>query len=310
MIAKSGVLADLIAAGARVLESACGPCLGMGQAPATGVASLRSFNRNFKGRSGTAEDQVYLASPATCAVAALSGKITDPRDFGAPIQVATPTQYVTDDNMIISPPPADEASEVEIIRGPNIKPVPIGDPLGETVSGSVLIKVGDNITTDHIMPAGAQILPLRSNIPAISAYVFHRVDAGFVARAKELGGGVLVGGANYGQGSSREHAALAPMYLGVRAVIAKSFSRIHHANLINAGILPLVFDDEADYDTLDQGDRLVLNNVRESLATGTTITATNTTKALTYTLTPKLTERERKVLLAGGMLSYIREMEA
>ncbi|MBN1249138.1 MAG: aconitate hydratase [Anaerolineae bacterium] len=309
MVAQSGALADIIAAGARVLESACGPCLGIGQAPASGVASLRSFNRNFKGRSGTADDSVYLASVPTCAVAALTGKITDPREFGKPIRVPTPTQYVTNDNMIVAPLLPEAAQRVEVLRGPNIKPVPVGNPLGDTVSGSVLIKVGDNITTDHIMPAGAQILPLRSNIPAISEYVFHRVDSEFVARAKELGGGILVGGANYGQGSSREHAALAPMHLGVRAVITKSFSRIHHANLINAGILPLVFENESDYETIDEGDGLVLRGVRTALAAGDPIIARNETKDRSYTLVPKLTERERKVLLAGGMLSYIRGAE-
>lgn len=309
MIAQNGALADLIAAGARVLESACGPCLGMGQAPATGVASIRSFNRNFRGRSGTTEDQVYLASPATCAAAALAGSIADPRNLGKSVAVPAPRTYVTNDNMIISPLPAEQAHQIEVLRGPNIKPVPISGPLAETIEGTVLIKVGDNITTDHIMPAGARILPLRSNIPAISEFVFYRVDSDFVDRAKRLGGGILVGGANYGQGSSREHAALAPMYLGVRAVIAKSFSRIHHANLINAGILPLTFADEADFDKLDQGDKLVFANVREAVAAGEPVTATNTTQAQTYTLTPNLTEREREVLLAGGMLSYIRERE-
>jgi len=295
MIAENGALADLIAAGVRVLESACGPCLGIGQGPATGIATVRSFNRNFKGRSGTADDRSYLASPETCAATALTGRITSPLDLGAPTTFAPPSRYPTNDTMIITPLPAAEAAQIEIIRGPNIKTVPIGTAMTDEVEGEVLIKVGDNITTDHIMPAGAKILPLRSNIPAISEFVFAGVDADFVNRAKEWQGGILVGGANYGQGSSREHAALAPMYLGVRAVITKSFSRIHHANLINAGILPVVFRDEADFDTLEQGDHIV---------------AVNTTKGLTYTLVPKLSDRERRALLAGGLLNYIRSAGA
>ena len=306
MIAENGALADLIDAGVRVLESACGPCLGIGQAPATGIATVRSFNRNFKGRSGTADDRSYLASPETCAATALAGKITSPIDLGDPTTFDPPSQYPTNDNMIIAPLPAAEAAQIEIIRGPNIKTVPIGTAMADKVQGKVLIKVGDNITTDHIMPAGAKILPLRSNIPAISEFVFARVDADFVNRAKEWQGGILVGGANYGQGSSREHAALAPMYLGVQAVITKSFSRIHHANLINAGILPVVFRDEADFDTIEQGDYIVFSGVRKGVESGDPLVAVNTTKGLTYTLVPKLSERERKALLAGGMLNYIR----
>jgi len=306
MIAENGALADLIDAGVRVLESACGPCLGIGQAPATGIATVRSFNRNFKGRSGTADDRSYLASPETCAATALAGKITSPIDLGDPTTFDPPSQYPTNDNMIIAPLPAAEAAQIEIIRGPNIKTVPIGTAMADKVQGKVLIKVGDNITTDHIMPAGAKILPLRSNIPAISEFVFARVDADFVNRAKEWQGGILVGGANYGQGSSREHAALAPMYLGVQAVITKSFSRIHHANLINAGILPVVFRDGADFDTIEQGDYIVFSGVRKGVESGDPLVAVNTTKGLTYTLVPKLSERERKALLAGGMLNYIR----
>jgi len=310
MIAENGALADLIAAGVRVLESACGPCLGIGQAPATGIATVRSFNRNFKGRSGTADDQSYLASPETCAATALAGRITSPITLGDPITFDPPAQYPANDNMLVAPLPADEAAQVEIIRGPNIKTVPIGTAMGDEVEGRVLIKVGDNITTDHIMPAGAKILPLRSNIPAISEFVFAGVDAEFVKRAKEWQGGILVGGANYGQGSSREHAALAPMYLGVRAVITKSFSRIHHANLINAGILPVVFDNEADFDSIEQGDTIVFSGVRKSVESGAPLVAENTTKGLTYMLVPKLSERERKALLAGGMLNYIRSAGA
>ena len=310
MIAENGALADLIAAGVRVLESACGPCLGIGQAPATGIATVRSFNRNFKGRSGTADDRSYLASPETCAATALTGRITSPLDLGAPTTFAPPSRYPTNDTMIIAPLPAAEAAQIEIIRGPNIKTVPIGTAMADEVEGEVLIKVGDNITTDHIMPAGAKILPLRSNIPAISEFVFAGVDADFVNRAKEWQGGILVGGANYGQGSSREHAALAPMYLGVRAVITKSFSRIHHANLINAGILPVVFRDEADFDTLEQGDHIVFSNVRKGIESGELLVAVNTTKGLTYTLVPKLSDRERRALLAGGLLNYIRSAGA
>ncbi len=310
MIAESGALADLIAAGARVLESACGPCLGIGQAPATGIASIRSMNRNFKGRSGTADDSVYLASPETCAAAALTGVITDPRSLGAPPAVARPDRYAANDNMIVAPLPPEEAAQVEVIRGPNIQPVPLGKPLTADLVGRVLIKVGDNITTDHIMPAGAQILPLRSNIPAISAYVFYRVDTGFVERAKAWGGGFIVGGSNYGQGSSREHAALGPMYLGVRAVIAKSFARIHYANLINTGIVPLVLDDPAHYDALDEGDELALPGLRAALEHGAPLTLENRTQGTRFTVTPSFTERELANLLAGGLLNLTRSAEA
>jgi len=306
MIARNGALADLIDAGVRVLESACGPCLGIGQAPASGIATVRAFNRNFKGRSGTADDFSYLASPETCAATALAGEIADPRTLGSAFTFAPPSTYPTNDNMVIPPLPPAEAAKVEIVRGPNIAGVPVGEPVGDSIDGRVLIKVGDNITTDHIMPAGAQILPLRSNIPAISEYVFARVDTDFVGRARAWQGGILVGGTNYGQGSSREHAALAPMYLGVNAVIVKSFSRIHHANLINAGIVPLTFANDGDYETLDQGDQLVLADVREALGSGGPVSARNATKGLTYTLKATLSERERSALLAGGLLAHIR----
>ncbi len=306
MIAQNGALADLIEAGARILESACGPCLGMGQAPATGTVSLRSFNRNFKGRSGTADDQVYLASPETCAAAALTGVITDPRELGPYPEIAAPKRYLIQDNMIVPPLPPEEAAQVEIIRGPNIKPIPLGEPVADEITGRILLKVGDNITTDHIMPAGAHILPLRSNIPAIAEYVFIRVDPEFVKRARAWGGGIIVGGENYGQGSSREHAALAPMYLGVRAVLARSFSRIHHTNLINVGILPLVFADEADYASVEQGDTLVLSDIHTALREGQGITAHNATKGLIYALKAQITPRQREILLAGGLLQYTR----
>lgn len=310
MVAENGALADMIAAGVRVLEAACGPCLGIGQAPATGVASMRSMNRNFKGRSGTADDSVYLASPESCAAAALTGVITDPRTLGSPPIVAAPHAYPTNDTMMIAPLPPAEAAQVEILRGPNIKPVPIGKPMAATMSGRVLIKVGDNVTTDHILPAGASILPLRSNIPAISEFTFQRVDPDFVSRAKEWGGGLIVGGSNYGQGSSREHAALSPMYLGVRAVIAKSFARIHYANLINNGILPLTFDAPSDYDTLDLGDELVFADVRIALQKNEPITVDNRTKGLRYTFHPQFSDRELAYLLAGGLLNHTRGIGA
>ncbi|MCP4542690.1 MAG: aconitate hydratase [Chloroflexi bacterium] len=304
MIAQSGALGDLIAAGARILESACGPCIGMGQAPPTGAASVRSFNRNFKGRSGTADDSVYLASPETCAATALHGVITDPRKLGNPINIPHPTRYLVDDNMIV--PPAENPDSVEVIRGPNIKPVPVAEPVADTLQGQVLLKVGDNITTDHIMPAGAQVLPLRSNIPAIAEYVFWRVDPDFVQRSKELGGGLVVGGVNYGQGSSREHAALAPMYLGLKAVIVKSFARIHHANLINVGILPLTFADEADFDKLEQDDKWEITGIRAAIQAGKNLTLRNLTQDTTVELTYTLTERQVKILLTGGLLNYIK----
>ena len=304
MIAESGALADLITAGARVLESGCGPCIGMGQAPATGTVSVRTSTRNFKGRSGTKDDQVYLASPATAAAAAIYGRITDPRKLGAPLRIAYPARFAVNDNMIL--PPAENPDEVEVIRGPNIKPLPEFRPLPDAIGGRVLIKVGDNITTDDISPAGANILPLRSNLPAISEFVFNLIDPEFVQRAKEWGGGFIVGGVNYGQGSSREHAALSPMYLGVEAVIAKSFSRIHHANLINMGILPLVFADGADYDALEQGDEWEIRNVHAALTAGENLTIRNLTQDKMFKVTYDLTERQVAIILAGGLLNYIK----
>jgi aconitate hydratase len=304
MIARSGALGDLIAAGARILESGCGPCIGMGQAPPTNAASVRSFNRNFLGRSGTADDLVYLASPETCAATALHGVITDPRKLGDPIVVLPPEQYLVDDNMIV--PPAEDPEAVEIIRGPNIKPVPVAQPVPDNLRARVLLKVGDNVTTDHIMPAGAQILPLRSNIPAIAEYVFWRVDPDFVPRAKEWGGGLVVGGVNYGQGSSREHAALAPMYLGLKAVIARSFARIHHTNLINVGILPLTFADEAGYDALEPGDEWEITGIHAALQAGKLLTVHNLSQEKRFQAGYDLTERQINILLAGGLLNYIK----
>jgi aconitate hydratase len=301
--AEHGALTDMISAGARVLESACGPCIGMGQAPPSGGVSVRSFNRNFPGRSGTADANVYLASPETCAVIALTGKITDPREWGDPPVFTLPAEITIDDEFIVKPP--EDGRDVEIIRGPNIKPLPRQKPLTEQVQGEVLLKVGDNITTDHIMPAGAQVLPLRSNIPAISEYVYYRVDKEFANRAKEKGGGFIIGGSNYGQGSSREHAALAPAYLGIRAVVAKSFARIHQANLVNFGIPPLLFKDASDYDRVEQGAAVQLLDVVESIRGDRPIQAKladGTTIQLSYELTPF----QKDALLMGGLLNYTR----
>jgi aconitate hydratase len=309
MIADDGTLADLIWAGARILESACGPCLGMGQAPATGVATLRSFNRNFKGRSGTADDRSYLASPEVCAAAALTGKITDPRTLGEAVSVQSPAAFAADDNMILPPLPEEQAQDVIVRRGPNIKPVPIADPLPDKITLDVLLKVGDNITTDDIMPAGAKILPLRSNIPAIAEYVFVRIDPDFAKRAKSKDGGTLIGGINYGQGSSREHAALAPMYLGVKAVLAKSYARIHQANLVNMGMLPLVFVDPGDYDGIEQGARLELSGIQAALEQGSDVQVTNRETGETYQAQMNLTGRQREILQAGGLLNLYRNRE-
>lgn len=305
MIAREGILADLIASGARILESACGPCIGMGQAPPTGAVSIRSFNRNFEGRSGTPNDRVYLASPEVCAASALVGKIVDPRSLGIPYhRTPEPERYPINDDMIIYP--SDEPHEMEVLRGPNIKPLPKFDPMPEDIRGKVLIKVADNISTDHILPAGAKVLPLRSNIPAISEFVYSRVDKDFPARSKEWGGGIIVGGDNYGQGSSREHAALAPRYLGVQAVVVKSFARIHLANLINFGILPLTFQNPADYEAISQGDELEIPNVRRVLEAGGELKMKNLTSGKEFALAYNLTERQKQILLAGGMLNFAR----
>ncbi len=308
-IARDGILADLIAAGARVLEAACGPCIGMGQAPKSEGISLRSFNRNFEGRSGTPNAKVYLCSPETAAVSALRGVLTDPREGGAYVATREPDEYDTnDEGMILQP--ADDPSAVEVERGPNIKPLPLRGPLEETIEGSVLLKVGDNITTDHIMPAGSKILPLRSNIPAISEFVFVRIDPTFPERAKKAGGGIVVAGSNYGQGSSREHAALAPMYLGVKAVIAKSFARIHRANLINFGILPLTFEKEADYDALEREDALVIPDVRGQLKQGGSIEVLQTGSGRRIRCRSELSDRQLEILLSGGLLNHVRSGHA
>jgi len=306
-IADNGALTDIITSGARIIESACGPCIGMGQAPPSGATSIRSFNRNFVGRSGTKDANVYLASPEVCAVCALTGEITDPRDYGTVPQVDVPSAIDIDDSGII--PPAADPSTVEVIRGPNIQPLPQQKPMAEKVFGDILLKTGDNITTDHIMPAGAHILPLRSNIPAISKFVFYRMDPHFADRAIEKGGGIVIGGENYGQGSSREHAALAPMFLGVKAVVAKSFARIHRDNLINFGIMPMQFKNPADLDTIDENDRLVMENVIDALKTGHEMTVRNETKGTTFEVTCNLTPRQKEILFAGGLLNYTKSRQ-
>jgi len=305
MIARNGALADLIASGARILESACGPCIGMGQAPRTNAVSIRTFNRNFEGRSGTKSAQVYLAGPEVAAAAAIFGEVTDPRKLGPAIAFNAPEKYLADDRMIIAPP--DNPDSVEIVRGPNIKPLPRNSELPETITGKILLKVGDNITTDHIMPAGAKVLPLRSNIPALSEHVFEAVDPEFAKRAKEQGGGLILGGDNYGQGSSREHAALAPMYLGIKAVVAKSFARIHRQNLINFGILPVKLADPADYDRISQLDDVEIANTASILKSGGAgLEFTDNTTGATIKLTHDLSSREVEVVLAGGRLNEIR----
>ena len=304
LIAEGG-LDPIIAAGVRLLEPACGPCIGMGQSPASGTVSVRTFNRNFAGRSGTRDAEVYLCSPQVAAATALSGCITDPRELGKAPRVRLPENLIVDDSMILPPPVKSE--KVEIIRGPNIQPLPARKALGPGLKGEVLLKVEDNVTTDHIMPAGSNILPLRSNIPAISEYVFSPIDPGFAARAREKKGGFVVGGENYGQGSSREHAALAPMHLGLKAVIAKSFARIHRANLINFGILPLLFGNPGDYATIAQGDVLEIPNLLKALKKGLDkLELRNLSRKKACILTLNFSARERDVLAAGGLLNLTR----
>ncbi len=310
MLAENGALSIFIAAGARILESACGPCIGMGQSPNSKGISLRTFNRNFLGRSGTKDGQIYLVSPETAAISAITGVYTDPRTIGDMPEFTLPDTFLINDNMVVLPASEEEAPNVEILRGPNIKPFPETAPLLETIDAKCSLKVGDNITTDHIMPAGAKILPLRSNIPAISQHCFTVCDEEFPARAKEMGKSVIVGGSNYGQGSSREHAALAPLYLGVKAVIVKSFARIHMANLINAGILPLTFANPDDYDTIDMMDEIVIKDAREQVLAavgGAQVEITNVTKGKTFMADLKVSERQAGILLAGGLLDYTRE---
>ncbi|MCI8403412.1 MAG: aconitate hydratase [Clostridia bacterium] len=307
MLAQCGALSIMIDAGARILESACGPCIGMGQSPNSKGISLRTFNRNFEGRSGTKDGQIYLVSPETAAVSALTGVFTDPRMLGELPDFKLPEKFTVNDNMVVPPVSADDMDSVEVLRGPNIKPFPISEPLAETIAAKCSLKVGDNITTDHIMPAGAKILPLRSNIPKISEFCFAVCDEKFHDRALELGKSIIVGGSNYGQGSSREHAALAPLYLGVKAVITKSFARIHMANLINAGILPLTFASENDYDKIDQMDELKIENVGKQIADGNTVKVTNVTKGFDFDVIADFSERQKEMLYAGGLLNYTKK---
>ncbi len=304
MLAENGALADMVAAGARILESACGPCIGMGQSPKTDAVSLRTFNRNFEGRSGTVSAQVYLVSPEVAAASAITGVLTDPRELGEAPTVEMPKEFLAKDNMVIAP--AEDGSSVEVVRGPNIKPFPLNTKMPETVSGKALIKVEDNITTDHIMPSNAKLLPFRSNIPHLAEFCLTPCDPEFPKRAKENGGGMIIGGVNYGQGSSREHAALAPLYLGIKAVLAKSFARIHMANLINSGILPLVFKNEADYDDIDMGDELTIENAPKQIAAGEEITVKNLTKGTNYATILVASDRQKEMLYAGGLINFIK----
>ena len=305
MLADCGALTDILASGARLLECACGPCIGMGFSPNSGGVSLRTFNRNFLGRSGTKDASVYLVSPETAAASALTGFITDPTVLPPIPEIRLPAHFEIDDSGVLQPLPPEQAAEAEVVRGPNIKPFPKGRRVSDEISAQLVLKVGDNITTDHIMPAGAKVLPYRSNIPKMSEFCFEVCDPDFPARAKEAGSGVILGGSNYGQGSSREHAALVPMYLGVRAVIVKSFARIHVANLINAGILPLTFEDEADYDKFTQGDQLTISGIYKGMDTGfVTVKNEQGTEARLHC---NLTRRQKDILLAGGLLEYTRE---
>lgn len=305
MIARNGALADIISSGARILENGCGPCIGMGQAPGTNGVSLRTFNRNFYGRSGTLSAKVYLVSPETAAVSAIKGVLTDPRELETDLCINMPERFIVDDSMILKP--AEDGTKVEVKRGPNIKPFPINKELGDKIEGKILIKVEDNITTDHIMPSNSKLLPFRSNIPYLSQFCFNTIDTDFPNRAKNLGGGFIIAGENYGQGSSREHAALAPLYLGVRGVIAKSFARIHKANLINNGIVPLEFKNEADYNEVDPLDELVIDNIKEALTKGS-VKVKNISKNSEFEVLIDLTEKEIQVIKAGGRLNYVKNL--
>ena len=307
MLAQCGALSDLIAAGARILECACGPCIGMGQSPNSNGISLRTFNRNFEGRSGTADGQIYLVSPETAAASALTGVLTDPTALDGYADIEMPEKFLINDNMIVPPASVEDADSVEILRGPNIKPFPVTKELDADIKAPAVLKVGDNITTDHIMPAGAKILPYRSNIPHLSQFCFKQCDENFAENCKKEGKGIIIGGANYGQGSSREHAALVPLYLGVKAVITKSFARIHVANLINAGIIPLTFVNENDYDTIEKDDKLELNGIREAIKSGEKeFTVINATKGNEIKVNLDFSERQRDMLLAGGLLNYTK----
>ena len=307
MISENGALADMISAGARILESACGPCIGMGQSPKTNAVSLRTFNRNFEGRSGTVSAQVYLVSPEVAAASAITGYLTDPTELLADVsnKVKMPKKFFINDNMVVAPAP--EGNDVEVVRGPNIKPFPVNTALADTVTGKALIKVEDNITTDHIMPSNAKLLPYRSNVPYLSEYCLVPCDPEFPKRAKENGGGFIIAGSNYGQGSSREHAALAPLYLGIKGVIAKSFARIHMANLINSGIIPMTFENEADYDDIDMYDEIVIDDAIAQVKGDGIMKVKNITKNKEYTVKVTLSERQKDMIVSGGLLNYTRE---
>ena len=309
MLALDGALSDMIDAGARILESACGPCIGMGQSPNSKGVSLRTFNRNFEGRSGTADAGIYLVSPEVAAASALTGVLTDPRELGEMPEIEMPDEFIINDNMIAMPASVEDADSVEVMYGPNIKPFPKTEAMPDDITAKAVLKVGDNITTDHIMPAGAKILPYRSNIPYLSNFCFKQCDEKFAEHCKAAGKGIIIGGANYGQGSSREHAALVPLYLGIKAVITKSFARIHCANLVNAGIIPFTFANENDYDKISVNDELCLEGIRESIANGTDVTLKNLTTGESYKLDYQLSERQRDILLAGGLLDYTRESQ-
>lgn len=310
MLADCGALSTLISAGARILECACGPCIGMGQSPNSKGVSLRTFNRNFEGRSGTADAGIYLVSPETAAASALTGVLTDARSINADLsQIKLPEKFLINDNLVDPPAPADCADSIEILRGPNIKPFPKTAPLTEEITAEAVLKVGDNITTDHIMPAGSKILPYRSNIPYLSNFCFTRCDEKFPENCKRAKSGIIVGGENYGQGSSREHAALVPLYLGIKAVVVKSFARIHVANLINAGIIPLVFDSAEDYDKISQGDILCLPHIKNEIESNQTITLENKTTKESYKVSASLSGRSTGILLSGGLLSYTKSLD-
>lgn len=308
MLSLNGALSDILGAGARVLECACGPCIGMGQSPQSGGISLRTFNRNFEGRSGTADAGIYLVSPEVAAASALTGVLTDPRKLGDMPQITLPSTFIINDNLIEKPASPQDSDSVEIKYGPNIKPFPSSEALPESIEAKAILKVGDNITTDHIMPAGAKILPYRSNIPYLSSFCFRQCDEHFAENCKAQGKGFIIGGANYGQGSSREHAALVPLYLGIKAVITKSFARIHLANLINAGIMPFTFANADDYDRIEQGDTLALNGIRSAVEAGSPVRLTNITKGEEYELCYDYSDRQTAMILAGGLLNYTKQL--
>ena len=306
MLSQNGALADMISAGARILETACGPCIGMGQSPKTDAISLRTFNRNFEGRSGTKSAQVYLVSPETAALSAINGYLSDPTELDISNEIEMPEKFLINDNMVVEPAP--ENNDVEVVRGPNIKEYPVNGKLENNVSSKALIKVEDNITTDHIMPSNAKLLPFRSNVPYLSNFCLAPCDDKFPERAKENGGGFIIAGSNYGQGSSREHAALAPLYLGIKGVIAKSFARIHMANLINSGILPMTFADEANYDKIDMMDTLVIDNLLDSVKNDNSLIVKNVTKGTEFKVNFALSDRQRDIMALGGLLNYTKEM--